>query len=145
MDSKFSDVSEDTEKMFNDLLKKINQPFVLSFKLLNNEKLKVAVKVQKVAEVYQYICKADVIVFFNEDVFDKLDKNAKEILLRQEIDKISVNIDSGKIKLIKPDVVTFSGILKKYGFEKVARANQLNDLVVEGDKLAKEAETFFEK
>lgn len=143
--SKFSDISEDTEKYFNNLLKKINQPFVLKFLLLNNEKLKTAIKIQKISEVYQHICKADVIVFFNEDVFDKLDNNAKEILLRQELDKISVNVESGKIKLVKPDVVTFSGILKKFGFEKVARANQLNDLVAEGNNLAQEAETFFEK
>lgn len=143
--SKFSDISEDTEKFFNNLLKKINQPFVLKFLLINNEKLKTAIKIQKISEVYQHICKADVIVFFNEDIFDKLDNSAKEILLRQELDKISVNVESGKIKLVKPDVVTFSGILKKFGFEKVARANQLNDLVTEGNNLAQEAETFFEK
>ena len=107
--------------------------------------MKSSIKIQKVPDVYQYICGADIIVYFNETVFDKLDKSAKEILLRQELDKITVNMDSGKIKMVKPDVVTFSGILKKFGFEKVARANQLNDLVVEGSKLDQEAETFFEK
>lgn len=141
----FSEISEDTDAFFKSIMKKINQPFVLKFKLINHSKLKTAVKVQKVADVYQYISNADVLVFFNEEIFDKLDNGAKEILLRQELDKITVNGDNGKIKLVKPDVVTFSGILKKYGFEKVARANQLNDLVVEGDKLSKETETFFEK
>lgn len=145
MDSKFSEVTDDTQKDFDNVLKKMNNPFTLQFLLLHNEKLKTAVKVQKVSEVYQFICKADVIVFFNETIFDKLDKSAKEILIRQELDKITVNMDSGKIKMVKPDVVTFSGILKKFGFEKVARANQLNDLVAEGNNLEQEAETFFEK
>lgn len=141
----FSDITEDTEKFFQAVLKKINQPFVLKFKTINHSKLKTAVKVQKVADVYQYITKADIIVYFNEEIFDKLDDGAKEILLRQELDKVAVNGDNGKIKLVKPDMVTFSGILKKFGFEKVARANQLNELVVEGDSLSRETETFFEK
>jgi hypothetical protein len=142
---KFSEVTDETKDMFNALLKKMNQPFSLKFSLINNSKLKTAVKVQKVSDIYQYISNFDVIVFFNEDIFDKLDNGAKEILLLQELDKISVNIDSGKIKFLKPDMVTFSGILKKYGLEKVARANQLNELVNEGNNLAAEAETFFEK
>lgn len=143
--SNFSDVTDETRKDFDGILKKINQPYILKYKLINNEKMKSSIKIQKVPDVYQYICGADIIVYFNETVFDKLDKSAKEILLRQELDKITVNMDSGKIKMVKPDVVTFSGILKKFGFEKVARANQLNDLVVEGSKLDQEAETFFEK
>ena len=69
MDSKFSEVTDDTQKDFDSVLKKMNNPFTLQFLLLHNEKLKTAVKVQKVSEVYQFICKADVIVFFNEMIF----------------------------------------------------------------------------
>lgn len=145
IESKFTEVTDETKKVFDSLLIKMNQPFQLEFVLLNNEKLKKAVKLQKVPDVFQHICKAEIIVFFNEAIFDKLDPNAKDILLLQELDKISVNLDNGKIKMVKPDVITFSGILKKYGFEKVARANQLNDLVTEGNNLDQETETFFAK
>lgn len=145
-DSKYSEVQDVTRKFFNSVLKKINQPYALKYLLINNDKLRGAVKLQKISDIYQYICKSEIIVFFNEELWDLLDDQAKEILLRQELDKVSVNMDSGKLKLLKPDVVTFSGILKKYGFENVARANQLTELVV--DKINQdnaEVETFFEK
>ena len=139
---KYSEVGDDTKKFFNDLLKSMNTTYSLNYVLLNNSKLKAAVKVQKVSDIYQYISNSDIIVSFNENIFDVLDDTAKSILLKQEIDRIHVDLDSGKIKLVKPDVVTFSGIIKKYGLDKVARANQLNELMKEGEDLNEKAETF---
>lgn len=140
---KFAKVMDETQEYFDAVMKKINQPFAIKFVLIQADRQKVAVKVQKISDVYQFITNADVIVSFNETIFNALDETAKEILLLQEIDKVHVNIDSGKIKFTKPDMVTFSGIIKKFGLEKVARANQLNELVAEGENLAKETETFF--
>jgi hypothetical protein len=143
-DSKFSEIGDDTKKFFNDLMKSMNTSYSLKYVLLNNSKLKNAVKVMKVSEIYQHISNAEIIVLFNENIFDVLDDTAKSILLKQEIDRIHVDLDSGKIKLIKPDVITFSGIIKKYGLDKVARANQLNELVKEGEDLNAKAETFLQ-
>ena len=56
------------------------------------------------------------------------DEESVQILIEQEIDKISINIDNGKIKLIKTDLNTFSAIVNKYGVEKVARANKVEEL-----------------
>ena len=39
-----------------------------------------------------------------------------------------MNIDSGKIKLVKPDLTTFSSLVIKYGIEKVSKANSLENL-----------------
>lgn len=142
VEAKYSDVGDDTKKFFNDLLKSMNTTYSLNYVLINNSKLKTAVKVQKVSDIYQYISNSDIIVSFNENIFDVLDDTAKSILLKQEIDRIHVDLDSGKIKLVKPDVVTFSGIIKKYGLDKVARANQLNELMKEGEDLNEKAETF---
>ena len=59
------------------------------------------------------------------------DEESVEILIEQEIDKISVNIDSGKIKMVKPDLNTFSSLINKYGIEKIARANKVEELYSE--------------
>jgi hypothetical protein len=45
----------------------------------------------------------------------KFDDESIDILLEQEIDKISFNIETGKVKLIKPDISTFSSLIKKWG------------------------------
>jgi hypothetical protein len=49
-------------------------------------------------------------------------------LIEQEIDKISIETESGKIKMIRPDLTTFSSLITKYGVEKVARANKVEEL-----------------
>ena len=56
---------------------------------------------------------------------------------RIEIDKIYINIDSGKIKLVKTDLNTFSSLVNKYGMEKVARANKVEELYKEQQADAK--------
>jgi hypothetical protein len=59
------------------------------------------------------------------------DEESVEILIEQEIDKISVNIDTGKIKMVKPDLSTFSSLINKYGIEKIAKANKVEELYAE--------------
>ena len=44
------------------------------------------------------------------------------------MDKVSINVESGKIKMIRPDLNTFASIINKWGTEKVMRANQVEDL-----------------
>ena len=56
------------------------------------------------------------------------DETSIEILIEQELDKISISGDSGKIKMVKPDLSTFSSLITKYGVQKVAKANQVEDL-----------------
>jgi hypothetical protein len=68
------------------------------------------------------------------------DEESITILFEQEIDKININLDSGKIKLVKTDLNTFSSLVNKYGVEKVARANKVEELYQEQQKDAKDEE-----
>ena len=74
----------------------------------------------------------------NEDLMNVFDEESIEILIEQEIDKISVNLDTGKIKMIKPDLTTFSSLINKYGIEKIARANKVEELYAEQKQDAEE-------
>jgi hypothetical protein len=64
------------------------------------------------------------------------------ILIEQEIDKVSMNIETGKIKLIKPDLTTFSALINKYGVDKIARANKVEELYQQQVKDGKQDEEF---
>ena len=68
------------------------------------------------------------------------DEESVTILFEQEIDKININLDSGKIKLVKTDLNTFSSLVNKYGVEKVARANKVEELYQEQVKDAADEE-----
>ena len=77
-------------------------------------------------------------ISINEELMSKFDEESVSILFEQEIDKISINMESGKIKMIKPDLTTFSSLINKYGVEKVARANQVEELYHQQQKDGKE-------
>ena len=51
------------------------------------------------------------------------------------IEKIDKN---GKIKMIKPDLTTFSSLINKYGIEKITKANQVQELYAEQKQDAEE-------
>jgi hypothetical protein len=47
-------------------------------------------------------------------------------------------MDTGKIKMVKQDLTTFSGLINKYGIEKVAKANKVEELYAEQKQDAEE-------
>ena len=71
---------------------------------------------------------------FNESLMNVFDEESINILIEQELDKISINMDTGKVKLIKPDLTTFSSLINKYGIEKIARANKVEELYQQQQK-----------
>jgi hypothetical protein len=97
-------------------------------KFAGNTKQKTFMKVTKIPDQYAWLLDADVLVSINEDFFYKLDEPAQKILIEEEIDKIYVNMDTGKLKMMKPDFVSFSGLIDKYGAEEVMRAKGLETL-----------------
>lgn len=131
MDSteKFTEISDETQEFFDGVIAKINAPYQIKYFLVNANRQKQVVKLNKVPELYNFVSKKDVILTFNDALFDRIDDaEIKEILVLQEIDKVSVDIESGRIRTNRPDMMTFSGIIKKFGWEQVARANQVADL-----------------
>lgn len=126
--SKFYEVSEDTIKVFDDVFNKKSFHIGINFQFIGNDKQKELIKISKISDVYSFILEKDILVSINETLLNVFDDEMVTILMEQEIDKVFVSIDTGKIKLIKPDLTTFTSLINKYGVEKVARANQVEDL-----------------
>lgn len=127
----FYDLSEDAESRFYEVLTKKAFPINIGFMFIGNEKQKELVKITKIPDPYVFLMKRDVLVSINEDLMSKFDDESITILMEQEIDKISINLQSGKIKFIKTDLNTFSALVNKWGVDKVSRANQIEILAVE--------------
>lgn len=128
--SKYYDLSEDAIKTFNTIFKKKAFPVDVKFHFTGDSKQKNLIKVSKIPDVYaaDNALGKELTISINEDLMTVFDEESVQILIEQEIDKISINIDNGKIKLIKPDLTTFSGLITKYGIEKVSKANQVEEL-----------------
>ena len=128
---KFYEVTQDTKDIFFQIFNKKSFPMGIKFQFIGYEKQKELVKVQKIADQYSFILQKEILVSFNEDLMSVFDEESITILIEQEIDKININIETGKIKLIKTDLNTFSALVNKYGVEKVSRANKVAELYQE--------------
>lgn len=126
--SKFYNLSEDTIQTFKSIFVKKSFPFNINFQFIGSESQKNLIKISKLSDQFTFILEKDLLVSINDDLMLVFDEESVQILIEQELDKISVNIDTGKIKLVKPDLNTFSSLINKYGIEKIARANKVEEL-----------------
>lgn len=124
----FHELSDYIIDYFNDLEQKLSLPVDIKYVYQADDKQKTLIKIVKIVDRYAKLLGADLLVSFNEDFFDAFDDEAKNILIDQELALIEFNLEKGTLKIGKPDLVTSSGVIKKYGVDAVGRANQVKDL-----------------
>ena len=139
---KFYEVSEDAIARFYEVFNKKSFPVSISFQFVGCEKQKELIKVSKIPDHFAFILKKEILVSINDDLVSVFDDESIIILMEQEIDKININTETGKIKFIKTDLNTFSAIVNKYGVEKVSRANQVQELYKDQKKDNKSDDEF---
>jgi hypothetical protein len=128
---RFYEVSSDTIDEFMGVFNKKAFPIGIKFQFIGDSKQKNLIKISKVPDDYAFILGKELKITINDELISSFDEESVQILFEQEIDKININLDSGKIKLIKTDLNTFSGLVNKWGVEKVARANKVEELFSE--------------
>ena len=136
--SKFYEVSQDTKDVFLKVFNKKSFPLAINFQFVGCENQKSLIKISKLSDQYIFLINKELIVQYNEYLMSVFEYESITILIEQEIDKISIDTQSGKIKMIKPDLTTFSSLITKYGVDKVARANQVEELYQQQVKDGKE-------
>jgi hypothetical protein len=138
----YYNVDSSTEEIFMDVFNKKSFPVNIKIQFVGNSKQKQLIKVSKLADDISFLLGRELKVSINEDLLDVFDDESITILVEQEIDKININLESGKIKLVSTDLNTFSSLVNKYGVEKVARANKVEELYTEQQKDSKKDEEF---
>jgi len=128
--SKFYEISDETVNIFHEIVRKKLLSEV-AFQFIGNASQKTVIKVSKLSDQYEYMLKKHILVAVNEELMSKFDDESINILFEQEIDKIHFDGEKGKVKLVKPDISTFSSLIKKWGIEKISRANQLAEITSE--------------
>jgi hypothetical protein len=136
--SKFYSLSDETIGTFKSIFNKKSFPFNVGFQFVGSESQKNLIKISKMPDQFAFILEKELLISINDDLMSVFEEESIQILMEQEIDKISVNMDTGKIKMIKPDLTTFSGLINKYGIEKVAKANKVEELYAEQKQDAEE-------
>ncbi len=137
MNENFYEVSQDTINDFFEVFDKKSFPIKIEFQFLGHKKQKGLIKISKISDQYSAVLAIELgsprelLITINEDLMDAFDEESRTILIEQEIDKINMNVESGKIKLVKTDLNTFASLVNKYGVEKVSRANSVETLLIE--------------
>jgi hypothetical protein len=126
--NKFYELSDDTVNQFNSVFNTKSFPIQVGFQFVGSESQKQLIKIAKLPDQYSFLLGKELLVMMNEDLLNIFDAESIKILIEQELDKVSINVESGKIKMIRPDLNTFASIINKWGTEKVMRANQVEDL-----------------
>lgn len=138
----YYEVDSSTEELFLEVFNKKSLPVNVKLLFQGNSKQKQLIKVSKISDQYSFALGKELLISVNEDLLNVFDDESITILIEQEIDKININMESGKIKLVGTDLNTFSSIVNKYGVEKVARANKVEELYHEQKADAKGDEEF---
>lgn len=130
---KLDGVLKETEDLFSNVLDATSIPKSIRFELIASNDMKEVGKVSKANEILKYMTEIDIVVLINETIFDKLGDDQKKMVIEELLAQVFWDSNSGKIKLIKPDVNTFSLLIKKYGIDfylgvKDSIASVLNEL-----------------
>ena len=115
---------------FKKLESKLGIPVDVKSVYLADDKQKSLVKISKIVDKYASLLNADILVSFNEALFDAFDDEINNILIDQELALVEFDYEKGTVKIGKADLITSFGIITKYGVEAVERANKCRDLYV---------------
>lgn len=126
--STYYNLSKDAIETFNTIFEQKAFPLGIGFMFVGSENQKELIKITKIPDTFNFLMNKELLVCINEELMSKFDEECVTILIEQELDKISINLDSGKIKFVKPNLSTFTSLINKWGLEKVGRANQVEDL-----------------
>jgi hypothetical protein len=132
--ARYEEPFEDTTDLYKKHLENAGLTTYINVTVLTNNRAKDIYKVNKANELLKYRTGDDIIIVINENVLDKLDDADKEMVIEESISSIHYNADKDRIEISKPDVVTFSGVLSKHGFEKWNRVRETISLLFESEK-----------
>lgn len=129
MTEQWYELSKEVVDKFEEIINTKAFSIKINVDYIGNAKQKSLITIKKIPANYAFKIGKEIQVIVNEELFDKFsDDDMIDILFEQQINRIQANIDNGNISLSKPDLVTFSGIVNKYGVDKVCRANEVEEL-----------------
>ena len=125
----YHELSDYIIEYFKELEEKLSIPINIKYVFQADTKQKTLIKIIKINDRYSCLLNnSDLLISFNEDYFDAFDEEARNILIDQELALLEFDLEKGSIKIGRADLITSSGVIKRYGVDAVERANQVRDL-----------------
>lgn len=117
--AKIEKASEEMTSLFFTVKDTTTIPQWLEFEVLCNNKQKEPYKVVKLNEIVETLTEGlNFAVVFNEEIFDQLPDDMKEMAISECLAGICVD-GNDKVSVEKPNFSTYRGILEKYGHDPI--------------------------
>ncbi len=116
---KYEEPFKDTQDIFDEVIRNSDLDRYINIKLLvdNKQKKKVA-KPYKAPNLLKYETKNDVYILINELIFEQLETWQRIMVAEEAIAGVSFDPEKDKLEIKTGDISTFSGLLKKYGYDR---------------------------
>lgn len=119
--AKIEKASEELVQQFDEIRDNTAIPQWIEFELFNNSKQKELYKINKTNDVTEVLTDGvNFTIVFNEEIFDGLPEDMQSMAIVEALAGVNVS-DSDAVSLEKPDFVTYSGMMTKYGDDSVIR------------------------
>jgi len=115
--AKFEEVYQETLDEFKTHIDNSNIPGFINIKILSNNTIKDFGSVTKSQDIIKFMTDYDVIIQINEPIFDKLENDQKEYVVKDLLARIVYEMEKDKLTIVQPDVTTFSGVLRQYDID----------------------------
>lgn len=117
--AKYEKVSEEIQMKFDEIFETKNIPNWIQIELLCNSKQKQLYRVNKLNDMVEKLTDGiNFVISINEEIFDQLPDDFKNIVFDECLAGISVS-EKDVAQLEAPDFSTYTGVLQKYGHESI--------------------------
>jgi hypothetical protein len=122
--SKYTEITTDTEKLFDKVLKNTAIPKWVEFRLYCDIKMKDVYKLVRCNDLIHEATKGiNFILVINELVLEQLETKQQELIIEEALCGVIVD-ENEKIKNALPDFTTYKGMMRKYGVEEMIRLKE---------------------
>ena len=116
--AKYEAPYDDTLDLYNQLIEKAGLSNYLNITILADNKQKKIFTVKRCSESEKFKTGDDLNIVINQTLLDQLQPEQIQIVMEESLAGVHYNTEKDKLELTTPDVITFSGVLAKYGFDK---------------------------
>lgn len=136
--AKYEEPFEDYAELFNEVISEAGLDHLMNITILANNKAKEIFKVNKANELLNFRTGDDVIIVFNQKIFEQLPEDQQRIIVEEAIAYISYDTEKDKVVITQPDFMAHSGILRKHGFQTIEVVRESVKTLYQAEKEAED-------
>jgi len=115
--AKYEEPFLETQRLYDEAIKNAGLKDNIVVNILVNNKAKQIFKIKKADDILKHRTDDDVSIILNEKIFEKLEPEQRVMIVDESLASIGYDSEKGVVVISKPDVVTFSGVIRKHTFE----------------------------